>query len=216
MLIRSKTLRSVRLVRLLNPPPVTSVDVRAFWDYMCARHNVGVIRKSDSASMKVVAELLDRMGVLARESFLLAHTTVVPIRPVRGIYAPFEPGVPDERWSLWSQIEVCTHEMNHMVQAERAGRWDFSWDYITSSAARAHYEAGAYRCNLELALRYRGRVLNCGTLAYKLVNYGCSNLDCETTEKQLLMTLPAIRKGAMIEPATREAVDWLDERFGLG
>jgi hypothetical protein len=212
--VKKLMLRSATVRRLVYPVSPTPEDVRAFWDYMCSRHRVRVIDKGNSKEMKFVADVLDAMGILNREKFLREFTTGVPLMPFRGIYVPFTPGVPDDRYDLWKQMRVCAHEIDHIIQADTAGELSFSWDYLTNSAARAHYEAGGYRCDMELEWRYRGRLLDPYLLSILLINYGCQPADCEVMEKEIRLCIPAIKSGRIIEPAAREAVVWLDERYG--
>lgn len=200
--------------RLIYPVNPTPEDVREFWSFMCARHNVEIIDKANSEQMKLVAEVLDAMGVLDKHAFLKHYTTGVPLRPFRGIYVPFEPGTPNDDYDLWQQMVVCVHEIDHIIQADKAGDLAFSWDYLSNSAARAHYEAGGYRCDMEMEWRYRGRLLDPYVLAVKLIHYNCSIADCEITEKELRLCIPVIKADGVIEPASREAVAWLDERYG--
>ena len=200
--------------RLIYPVKPTSQDVKEFWDYMCSRHDVTIIRKDNSEQMKLVAEILNAMGVLNRHEFLKHYTTGVPLRPFRGIYTPFEVGVPNEDYDLWAQMVVCVHEIDHIIQADGMGDLGYSWDYLTNSASRAHHEAGGYRCNMEMWWRYRGVLLDPYVLSVKLIHYNCSILDCEITEKELRLCIPVIRTNVLIELASKEAAVWLDERYG--
>lgn len=200
--------------RLIYPVNPTPEDVREFWDYMCSRHTVRLIDKHNSKEMKFVADVLNAMGILSREEFLQHYTTTVPLMPFRGIYAPFTPGEPHEDYSLWGQMRICVHEIDHLIQADKTGELSFSWDYLTNPAERAHYESGAYRSDLEMEWRYQGRLLDPYALSTKLLNYGCSLLDCEVTEKELRHSLPVVRTDTLIEPSSKEAAVWLDERYG--
>jgi hypothetical protein len=197
----------------LRPNP-TPADVRAFYAWFSRQLRFRVIRKNNSALMQTVARVLDAMKVVDKKRFLENFTTVIPIRGVRGVFVPFEHGVPAENWSLWHQIEILDHEADHLMQSDKAGDISYAWDYLTSSARRAHYEAGGYRCNLELRWRYFRELLDPKALAEKLVgNYGCSRADAAVTAKELALTIPTVKLGALVEPASRIAVPWLDARF---
>ena len=89
---------------------------------------------------------LSRINVLDKDEFLRRYTTTIGKR----IYTPFDVGVPDERYDLWRQISVCVHEHQHVEQLLRDGWLKFAGRYLVSSAARAAYEAEAFRCNMEL------------------------------------------------------------------
>jgi hypothetical protein len=211
----SKILQRYPLARrYLYPVRPTPQDVADFWDYMCARHGVKVIDKNDSELMAQVSELLNLMGILNKHEFLKHYTTTVILRPYRGIYIPFTIGVPNEDYDLWPQMRICVHEIDHIIQADLAGDLGFGWYYLTNSAARAHYEAGGLRADMEMEWRYQGRLLDPSGMATKVLHYNCSQLECETTETELRQCIPIIKSDALIEPASREAVIWLDERYG--
>lgn len=196
------------------PVVPTPDDVKAFWTYMQRKYRFRTVRKQDAAEMKFVAEVLDLMKITNKEAFLERFTTVIPLSSFRGVYIPFELGVSGPHYDLWGQMVVCVHECDHIAQCDKEGDLGYAWKYLTSAADRAHYEAGGYRCNLEMNWRYQRRVLKPADLAANLVHYGCSRVDVETTRKQLALCLPAIRQGAIVEPAMRTAVIWLDNRYG--
>jgi hypothetical protein len=195
------------LFRHVDP---TSEDVVEFWKAMQHQYATTRIDKANSAEMKIVAELLGLLGVLDKKAFLEKYTTTIGDK----IYAPFTPGVPTADWSLWSQIAVCVHEHHHVYQDRAAGGLRFEWDYITSSAKRAHYEAEAYRTNMVMEWKYQGRMINPLYLAKLLANYGCSISDIEVAEKMLRLSMPAIKQGAIASDVCRWATIWLDKRWG--
>jgi len=190
--------------------PLTREDVVAFWDFMAETVDFRVAGKSDSEDMKALAQVLDTMGVVDQQLFMEQFTTVIPLSGMTAVYIPFEIGVVSPHYDLWGQMVVCVHEANHVLQCRRDGDLSFAWEYVTNPASRAHYEAGGYRCNLELNFRYMGRLLNCDTLAANLEHYGCSKLDQEIAARELFLSLPAIRMGAIVEAATKIAVPKLD------
>jgi hypothetical protein len=110
-------------------------------------------------------------------------------------------------------MRVCAHEIDHVIQCQKAGDLGYSWGYITNPAQRAYYEAEAYRCEMELEYRYFGRILDPWQTAFKLLGYGCSAVDVETARKMLGLSIPTVKDGGIVEPAAREAIVWLDERF---
>jgi hypothetical protein len=83
----------------------TPAHVTALWDAMRARYGTRIIDKSSAAEMKLVGWFLERIGVLDQAAFLERFTTTIG----RRIYAPFTPGTPTARHSLWSQIVICVH-----------------------------------------------------------------------------------------------------------
>lgn len=197
---------------LLPPcPEPTPEDVRAFYAWYCGRLRIRIVRKQNAPEMRVLAELLDRMGVLEKEAFIERFTTIVP--PIRAVYVPFEPGVPTRYHPLWEQIAVLCHEGEHMRQCSADGDGAFSWDYVTSPARRAHYEALAYRVNLELRYRFFGEMKDPRMLASSLRHYGCSATDVDVAAKEMLLAAPVIQRGIIVQQSTRIACEWLDRRW---
>lgn len=197
-----------RLFRRVDPTPD---DVREFWKAMQGKWDTQRIDKADASDMRVLADLLNLLGIVDKDRFMRMFTTTVGNR----IYTPFEPGVPAEGWSLWQQIRICVHEHHHVFQDRVAGGLGFEWNYITSSAKRAHYEAEAYRCEMVLEWRYQGRMLDPKALAGLLRDYGCSADDVAVAEKMLSLSVPSIKAGAIASDVCRWAVGWLDQRWRI-
>lgn len=197
-----------RFFRKVDPTPE---DVREFWKAMSAKWDTTRIDKASSTDMKAVAEVLDLLGVINQQDFMRRFTTTIGNR----IYTPFEPGTPTSAWSLWEQIKVGVHEHEHIRQDRAAGGLEFEWDYLTSSAKRAHYEAEAYRTAMVLDWRYQGRMPDPKALAELLKNYGCSSTDITVVEQMLRLSVPSIKAGAMASDVCRWAVAWLDTRWKL-
>lgn len=204
------------LGRKVYAPTPTPEDVREFWSFMCDRHRVRLVNKWDSREMDLVGAVLDRMGILSKKSFLESYSTTVVLSaspgPMRAIYTPFTVGEGDER-ILWGQMRTCVHEIDHVLQADRSGEIGYAWSYLSNPATRAHYEMEAYRSEMEMEWRYRGRMLDPKDLARKIEHYGCSLADIEIMESGLRRSIPVIRANCPIEPAFKEAVKWLDERY---
>src|SRR5262249_28101861 len=120
--------------------------VRAFYKHMTGTFGASVIDKRSATEMQVVAGVLGALGIVNREEFLRRFATTIGKR----IYLPFDVGDAAQGWSLWSQVAVLTHECQYIVQYNANGPLGFSWRYLTNTAARAAFEAEAYRCQLEL------------------------------------------------------------------
>ena len=179
--------------------------VSTFWDYMTHRFGASVVDKKDAAEMQLVSALLGALGIVDRAAFMKSFTTTVG----RRIYVPFEVGVANPQWSLWGQIMVCAHECQHVIQYNELGALRFAWQYIGKSAGRTAFEAEAYRCQLELNFWRTGELLSPHELAAKLVNYGVTNADIRAAETALRMSAESVRRGAVINPTSRAAIDWL-------
>jgi hypothetical protein len=184
-----------------EPRPET---VQQFWQYMTQHYGASVIDKRNAVEMRVAGEALSRLGIVNRKDFLEHFTTTLGHR----IYVPFTPGVESEIWSLWEQIKVCVHECTHVEQYDRLGALSFSWKYLRS-AGRTQLEAEAYRSTMEMEYWRSGRIIPPATLSESLRNYGVTADDVKVFERMLEMTAESIKRGAIINPATRKAIDWL-------
>lgn len=188
---------------------ITPDEVRAFWKFMQARFGASVISKGDSVAMAAIGMLLDKLGVLDKDRFLKDFTTTLG----RRIYVPFTLGEPSYGYDLWWQVLTCTHECQHVYQfTESPGSGlEFAWDYISSTAQRAHYEAQAYTCNLELEWwRKKAFTHTPAQYAALLTSYGCKAEDLAVVEKQLQLELLTIKAGGILTYASQVAVGWLD------
>lgn len=179
--------------------------VQEFWDFMSGHYGSRVIKRSNAWEMKVVARFLSLIRAMDVQTFMNEYATTLGSR----IYIPFEIGVPQEDWSLWGQITTCVHEHQHVYQYDKEGR-TFMWKYLLRSSGRAHYEADAYRCNLEMYYWRYGRMRDTHRLAEMLRAYKCNETDIAVTEKQFNLSVKTIEQGAIINDASRRAIKWLE------
>lgn len=185
----------------------TGDEVRGLWRHMLIRFRAKRLLKSRSLDMAIVARALAVMKILDADRFLSGYATTIG----RRVYTPFDPGVPHPQWSLWDQIVVCAHEMQHVVQFGRDGVFGYYWPYLSSSAKRSHFEAEAYRSAFELSW-WRFRALPTPhDVAQNLRGYSVSDVDVRVTETMLRMSAFSIGRGAVINEASRAAIDWLDD-----
>ena len=181
-------------------------EVWAFWRFMQDHYRTTVVNKRDALEMQLVAQALDALGIQSRDRFLRNFTTTLG----RRIYTPFEVGSPRGGWDLWSQVVICVHEHQHVVQYDREGL-SFEVSYLADRAARARWEAEAYRSNLELHFWRYGTTPSARRIAEVLGDYGCRPEDVDVAAKSLALSAVSIRKGAVINEATHVALGWLDE-----
>ncbi len=181
-------------------------EVWAFWRFMQDHYRTTVVNKRDALEMQLVAQALDALGIQSRDRFLRNFTTTLG----RRIYTPFEVGSPRGGWDLWSQVVICVHEHQHVVQHDREGL-SFEVSYLADRAARARWEAEAYRSNLELHFWRYGTTPSARRIAEVLGDYGCRPEDVDVAAKSLALSAVSVRKGAVINEATHVALDWLDE-----
>jgi hypothetical protein len=181
-------------------------EVWAFWRFMQDHYRTTVVNKRDALEMQLVAQALDALGIQSRDRFLRNFTTTLG----RRIYTPFEVGSPRGGWDLWSQVVICVHEHQHVVQHDREGL-SFEVSYLADRTARARWEAEAYRSNLELHFWRYGTTPSARRIAEVLADYGCRPEDVDVAAKSLALSAVSIRKGAVINEATHVALGWLDE-----
>jgi len=181
-------------------------EVWAFWRFMQDHYRTTVVNKRDALEMQLVAQALDALGIQSRDRFLRNFTTTLG----RRIYTPFEVGSPRGGWDLWSQVVICVHEHQHVVQHDREGL-SFEVSYLADRAARSRWEAEAYRSNLELHFWRYGTTPSARRIAEVLGDYGCRPEDVDVAAKSLALSTVSIRKGAVINEATHVALGWLDE-----
>jgi hypothetical protein len=191
--------------------------VHDFFAFMAAKYGARIVDKGSAFEMKLAATVLRQMGVLDADGFLDKFATTIGHR----VYLPFTPGEAQAGWSLWSQIMVLTHECQHIVQYDSLGALRFGWQYLGSTAARTRLEAEAYRCQLELHFWRTGRLLSPHDLAGGLRNYAVTDADVQVAETFLGLSAESVKRGAVINPTSRAAIDWLsvnapELRSGIG
>ena len=102
------------------------------------------------------------------------------------------------------------HEHQHVVQHDREGL-AYEVSYLADRAARARWEAEAYRSNLEMQFWRTGTTPAAQRTASVLKDYGCRDEDIEVAAKSLALSALSVKKGAVINEATHVALGWLDE-----
>lgn len=180
--------------------------VKKFWDYMSGCYDSRIVKRSNAWEMKIVARFLSLIRAMDVDTFMKKFATTLGSR----IYIPFEPGDQNNsEWSLWEQIVVGVHEHQHVWQYDHEGR-TFMWKYLLRSSGRAHYEADAYRCNIEMHYWRYGKMPDAHRLAEMLKAYKCNATDIAVTEKQFNLSIKTIETGAIVNDASRKAIRWLE------
>lgn len=188
---------------------ITGTDVKAFWQYMSKEYDFEIVTKKDAAEMKVVGWFLDRMNIQKKSVFMERYTTTICLGPWRCVYVPFEIGTGDQK-ELISQIVICAHECQHVVQADREPAQPMK--YLLSDASRAYYEADAYRVNLELHWFFTKRLLSAEKLASKLRHYSIGAADRRIAEKHLVIAAKVVKRGGVITGVSKETIAWWKEK----
>ncbi len=190
----------------------TGEQVCGLWDHMSRKYSSTVVDKASSVSMQAAAWALDRMGIMDAPSFLRDFATTIG----KTIYVPFQIGEPRSQDDLFAQLVTCVHEHMHVLQFARDGKWVFGSRYLLSKAARALYEAEAYRCDMEMAYWRSAVMPSPKEIAMNLVHYGCSPLDIEVAEKYLTASAQTIQRGGVASEPSKETIRWLQESVDPG
>ncbi len=189
------------------PAEPTPELVANFWRAMQSHYGTTVIDKPNALEMRLAARALQYANILDARTFLKRYTTIIG----RRIYAPFTPGIATKHHSLWSQLVVCVHEHQHVVQHDRDGKLNFSTRYLTNKSARAAYEAEAYTCNIELSHWHTGQIPNIPELAQRLTHYGLHPSDILTAEQTLTAAALQITEDKTLTAASKTALQWLQQ-----
>lgn len=171
---------------------------RYFWDYMLHCYGAKNVPKSESWLMRTLAVVLSLLNIVSKTSFLQRYASTIG----RKIYTPFEVGVPIKGWSLLSQVVVCIHECQHIVQQERLGRWHYTYQYLFSSTKRAELEAEAYSSKLAFYKWAFGTLPLYNYLSDALAHYNLSSIEIE----RAISHLPV--DGSFVNEATKRAIEW--------
>lgn len=179
---------------------------QTFWTRMQSEFGSSVEEKNQAAVMQAAAALLDLLDIQHKDRFMKDFVTTL----YKTIYIPFKIGVEDGRWDLWSQVRVCVHEHQHVVQGEREGWPVFCTRYLTSSSYRAGYEAEAFGCDMEMEFWRTGSILDIAQRCSVLRDYGCTTADIEMAEQMLNIRADVIKQGVIENQASVVAVAWLE------
>ncbi len=178
--------------------------VVGLWAHLAAHYGTTTIAKEHSPVMRAVGGVLQISGILDRRRFMDGFTTVLG----RRIYAPFTPG--GTQTSLVGQLDTCIHEHQHVVQLIRDGRARFWGRYVSSSRARAEYEAEAYTTGLELHWWLSRSLPEPKRVAQVLHSYGCAAVDIDRAAATLEANAERIRAGEGITESFAVARAWLE------
>lgn len=184
---------------MLNPE-----HVKAFWAFMQAKYGTRVVTKAQAPEMQFIAEALGAMHIVDKDEFLSRFTTTIGTT----IYTSFEVGVVTEAHSCISQIVVCAHEHQHVVQLRKNGVV-FLTSYLLDSTSRAAYEAEAYRVTLTLLYYLTGNIGDPGAYADVLKAYATTEADQAFVKEYLRLSVPTLRAKGVPDEASQVTLDWL-------
>lgn len=183
---------------------LTPEHVKAFWAFMQAKYSTTVISKAQATEMRFIAEALGTMKIVDKDAFLTRFTTTIGT----AIYTPFEVGVESAGHSLLSQVVVCAHEHQHVVQLRTHGV-TFLMNYLLNSTSRSAYEAEAYRVSMTMLYYLRGDAGDPGAYAEVLKSYGTTAEDQAFVREYLRLSVPTIRAKGVPDEAAQVALGWL-------
>ena len=184
----------------------TPQDVKDFWTFMTTRYGTTAVNKAISPESDAMASILDTLGITDAEAFKTQFVTTIG----KTIYCPFEIGDVSTGWSLWSQIEVCAHEHQHVVQSDAMGALQFSEYYLLSKAGRSVIEAEAYTVSMAMYAWHYGCLPDLDAYADYMGSYGVDAADISYVDKHIRLVAPAILQGALPPEAGVTAQKWLD------
>jgi hypothetical protein len=183
-----------------------------FWDHMLNHYGVRTQQKSQSEIMALAAEGLEALGLMDSEIFLKRFVTTICTFS-ETIYTPFEIGDFSE-WAPWSQIRVCCHECQHVVQAKREGWTRFDALYLASSSFRAGYEAECFGTDMEMSHWLLGNAFDPSSFAQSrpdvLKGYGCNEEDIQQAVGALIIRASVVAAGGVETDAARTAILWFE------
>lgn len=180
-------------------------QVWGLWTELEDEYRTRVVAKEDAAEMRIAAVTLSRLGIADTETFLKNSATTIG----RRIYVPFDVGVPKAGWDLWTQVVVCAHEHQHVVQRDREGvMYDLS--YVVDPAARARLETECFVSDLELTFWRYGRLPKVEQYLDRMAMYALREVDLRVAMKSLEIAAVAVRQGAVVNQASKSAIAWLD------
>lgn len=200
----------------------TKQQVEDFYRHMTLAFDARLVQKKDDPFMGLVARLLSALSIQDQETFMRRYTTTIG----HAIYIPFEIGVESEGYPLWWQIQILSHECEHVFQFDgewnpSEGPWEelaFSASYVVDPMSRALWEAKAYRVNLELEYWRTGGLLDSVSLTSPLHQYGIPDEGVKLAErivydagKTIVPAYPGAKQN-VISKASQEAIRWLDQK----
>lgn len=183
--------------------PITKELVQDLYTYMSSVYGTSIINKHSSGAMNLVGSFLNLIGVQDKEQFMNDFCTTIG----KNIYLPFKIGeVNQPQWNLLSQIIICVHEHQHVVQSMQMGSLKYNTNYLTSKAERTRLEAEAYRSSLEINWLYNKRLPDIHKVASSLKYYGLNDASIAVCESTLKSAARSIQAGAILNQATKTAL----------
>lgn len=159
--------------------------------------------------VKVLLEMLEAFDIFDPVEFLKTTAVTVPIGQTY-IYIPWVPGE-TKTFSLASQVEILSHEGEHVLRSNEDERW--LKKYLLKFSKRCEEERKAFQVSFEVFYLLYGFVPEIKDMTGDLAPYFLRPTD----EKVLWAGLEAVRaptaSGARATRMGKFAARWLNERI---
>lgn len=176
-----------------------------YYSAMLVHFGAEVRDKADDRRMVAAAWWLDALGVMDKKKFLENFTTTIHST----VFVNFR--IADPADNLWDQMTLLAHELQHVHQAQQTGFIHYAGDYLLDPSSRAHYEAEAFRAEMEMDFWRLRRHRDPRALAEKLKSYACGSKEVDYVEQYLLASADTITAGGIISEASQVAITWLEQ-----
>lgn len=167
---------------------LTSRDAVVLWDMLSMDYRTLIVSKDDGPEWEAVGTLLDKAGVLDRETFMTRFATTIGETIA----------LPDiSEWSPWDSILLAVHEHTHVIWY-RAGKLQYLANYLRSGT-RALEEARAYGTELEMIYAKTGKVTrkHVQSILGRLESYALEEADLKAADRYLTSIARGLRNGTV-------------------
>lgn len=178
---------------------ITNNSVVELWNYLLKKHGGKLRSKKDSTTMKGVAYLMDRLGIMDDKRFMndfyttLEDTVYTPVGLVIGV---------GTKEALYDQAEKAVHEVLHIIQGV-----DLS--LLLSDRARARIETDAFIASMEFSYWLHGVLPSISTYVNKLKSYSLRKSDLIYARAKIGLARRRCKKGRIRSVTVKEAIAFL-------
>lgn len=184
---------------------LTPEMVSGLWGHMAKTYDFQVMAKDDAPAMVAVANFLDLMKIMDKDTFLENYTTTIG----RVVFPNFTPGVVEAgRRPLPAQVRTCGHETRHVVQFDEESV-GFMLRYLADHSARARYELEALQVSQEVHFFLYGDIPDPDDQAAMLLDYRCSEDDVKFVVAGLRSSARTIRAGGIVREESAAVCNYL-------
>lgn len=182
----------------------TSQQVMDFWAHMTSIYGTTVKTKANAQEMRLIGEALGIIGIVDTKAFMTRFSTTIG----KTIYTSFDVGVETKMHPLWSQMVICAHEHEHVLQDKDRS---FALKYLMDETWRAAYEGEAYRTSMTLETWRTGKVPSIEGYVKAMQSYGVGKSTLGFFRRYLELSLPVLEQGGIPGDAAKTAIHWLEK-----